>query len=71
MLSSCFVDLFQHPCHNKTCSQASVHFAAVSDFIQDGDTVTRVVVDPIISDSFLWNNYMPESIQVKIHFIQS
>ncbi|XP_048366352.1 von Willebrand factor D and EGF domain-containing protein isoform X1 [Sphaerodactylus townsendi] len=66
VLSSCLVDLFQQPCHNKTCSQATVYFAAVSDFIQDGDTVTRIVVDPIISDSFLWNNYMPDSIQVTV-----
>ncbi|XP_077160602.1 von Willebrand factor D and EGF domain-containing protein isoform X2 [Paroedura picta] len=71
VLSSCHMDLFQHPCHNTTCSQASVHFAAVSDFIQDGDTVTRIVVDPIISDSFLWNNYMPESIQVTVKDLPS
>ncbi|XP_015273667.1 PREDICTED: von Willebrand factor D and EGF domain-containing protein [Gekko japonicus] len=71
VLSSCLVDLFQHPCNNKTCSQASIHFAAVSDFIQDGDTVTRIVVDPIISDSFLWNNYVPESTQVTVKDLPS
>ncbi|KAH0627424.1 hypothetical protein JD844_003097 [Phrynosoma platyrhinos] len=65
-LSSCRVDLPQQPCLNGTCSQASVHYTAVSDFTQDGNRRTKIMVEPIISNNFLWNGYAPESIQVTV-----
>ncbi|XP_063003609.1 von Willebrand factor D and EGF domain-containing protein [Elgaria multicarinata webbii] len=70
-LSSCHVELLQHPCLNATCSQASVRYAAVTDFIQDGDRRTKIVVEPIISDNFLWNSYTPENIQVTVKDLPS
>ncbi|XP_066485231.1 von Willebrand factor D and EGF domain-containing protein [Tiliqua scincoides] len=69
--SSCHVDLLQHPCYNGSCSQASVHYTAVTNFIQDGDKVIRIVVEPIASDSFLWDGYRPESIQVTVKDLPS
>nr|XP_060638161.1 von Willebrand factor D and EGF domain-containing protein [Anolis sagrei ordinatus] len=65
-LSSCHVDLLQQPCLNGTCSQASIHYTAVSDFVQDGNRRTKIVVEPIISDNFVWNGYVPESVQVTV-----
>ncbi|XP_061442199.1 von Willebrand factor D and EGF domain-containing protein [Rhineura floridana] len=70
-LSSCRVALLQHPCHNGTCGQASVHYTAVTDFIRDGDRVTRIAVEPIVSNNFLWNSYTPESIQVTVKDLPS
>ncbi|XP_042333569.1 von Willebrand factor D and EGF domain-containing protein [Sceloporus undulatus] len=65
-LSSCRVDLPHQPCFNGTCSQTSVHYTAVSDFTQDGNRRTKIVVEPIISNNFLWNGYAPGSIQVTV-----
>ncbi|XP_053121545.1 von Willebrand factor D and EGF domain-containing protein isoform X3 [Hemicordylus capensis] len=70
-LSSCHVDLLQHPCHNGTCGQATVRFTAVADFTDDGDQVVKIVAEPIISNSFLWDTYMPESIQVTVKDLPS
>ncbi|NXA35121.1 VWDE protein, partial [Eudromia elegans] len=65
-LSSCHVDLLQKPCNNGICSQAVSYFTAVTDFMQDGDRITRIVVEPISSDHFLWNGYAPESTQITV-----
>ncbi|KAM6314853.1 von Willebrand factor D and EGF domain-containing protein [Aegotheles albertisi] len=65
-LSSCHVDLLQKPCNNGICSQAIVYFTAVTDFIQDGDRITRIAVEPISSENFLWNGYVPESTQITV-----
>ncbi|NXN95089.1 VWDE protein, partial [Rhinopomastus cyanomelas] len=65
-LSSCHVDLLQKPCSNGICSRAVIYFTAVTDFMQDGDRITRIAVEPISSENFLWNDYVPESIQVEI-----
>ncbi|KAJ7407706.1 hypothetical protein BTVI_62255 [Pitangus sulphuratus] len=62
-LSSCHVDLLQKPCNNGICSQAVIYFTAVTDFMQDGDRITRIAVEPISSENFLWNGYVPESVQ--------
>ncbi|KAJ7322361.1 hypothetical protein JRQ81_018648 [Phrynocephalus forsythii] len=70
-LSSCHVDLLHQSCLNGTCSQASIHYTAVSDFTSDGDRRTRIVVEPIVSDNFLWNGYMPEGIQVTVKDLPS
>lgn len=64
-LSSCHVDLLQKPCNNGICSQAVIYFTAVTDFMQDGDRITRIAVEPISSENFLWNGYVPESTQVE------
>uniref|UniRef100_A0A8B9B8L5 von Willebrand factor D and EGF domains n=1 Tax=Anser brachyrhynchus TaxID=132585 RepID=A0A8B9B8L5_9AVES len=65
-LSSCHVDLLQKPCNNGICSQAIIYFTAVTDFMQDGDRITRIAVEPISSENFLWNGYVPESIQITV-----
>ncbi|KAF7252502.1 von Willebrand factor D and EGF domain-containing protein, partial [Varanus komodoensis] len=70
-LSSCHVDLLLHPCLNGTCGHASVQYTAVTDLIQDGDRRTRIVVEPIVSDHFLWNGYTPESVQVTVKDLPS
>ncbi|XP_045419983.1 von Willebrand factor D and EGF domain-containing protein isoform X2 [Lemur catta] len=64
-LSSCHVDLHQtSSCVNGSCSHALVHYTAVADFSRDGDRVTNIVVQPIVSEDFLWNSYIPDSIQI-------
>ncbi|KAG8519882.1 von Willebrand factor D and EGF domain-containing protein, partial [Galemys pyrenaicus] len=66
-LSSCHVDLHQTPsCANGTCSLAFVHYTAVTDFSRDGDRVTSIVVEPIVNEDFLWNSYIPDSIQIRV-----
>ncbi|XP_021574082.1 von Willebrand factor D and EGF domain-containing protein [Carlito syrichta] len=64
-LSSCHVDLHQaSSCANGTCGHAFVYYTAVTDFSRDGDRVTDIVVLPIVKEDFLWNNYIPDSIQI-------
>uniref|UniRef100_A0A2I2ZT62 von Willebrand factor D and EGF domains n=1 Tax=Gorilla gorilla gorilla TaxID=9595 RepID=A0A2I2ZT62_GORGO len=66
-LSSCHVDLLQtSSCANGTCSHTFVYYTAVTDFSRDGDRVTNIVVQPIVNEDFLWNNYIPDSIQIKV-----
>nr|XP_021156512.1 von Willebrand factor D and EGF domain-containing protein isoform X4 [Columba livia] len=65
-LSSCHVDLLQKPCNDGICSQAVIYFTAVTDFMQDGDRITRIAVEPISSENFLWNGYVPESTQITV-----
>ncbi|XP_053324157.1 von Willebrand factor D and EGF domain-containing protein [Spea bombifrons] len=65
-LSSCQVDLPQSACQSGKCSQAVLHYTAVTDFVADGDKVANIVVDAIISSSFLWNGYSPLSTQITV-----
>uniref|UniRef100_A0A8C2UWP0 VWFD domain-containing protein n=1 Tax=Chinchilla lanigera TaxID=34839 RepID=A0A8C2UWP0_CHILA len=66
-LSSCRVDLHQtSPCDDGTCSYALVNYTAVPGFAPDGDRVTIIMVQPIVSEDFLWNNYVPDSIQITV-----
>ncbi|KAB0345292.1 hypothetical protein FD754_022218 [Muntiacus muntjak] len=66
-LSSCHVDLHQtSSCANGTCSHAFVYYTAVTDFSQDGNRVTNIVVEPIVHENFLWNSYIPDSIQIRV-----
>ncbi|NXB47967.1 VWDE protein, partial [Leucopsar rothschildi] len=65
-LSSCHVDLLQKSCNNGLCGQAVIYFTAVTDFMQDGDRITRIAVEPISSENFLWNGYVPESTQITV-----
>ncbi|NXO11617.1 VWDE protein, partial [Oriolus oriolus] len=65
-LSSCHVELLQKSCNNGICSQAVIYFTAVTDFMQDGDRITRIAVEPISSENFLWNGYVPESTQITV-----
>ncbi|XP_016131300.1 von Willebrand factor D and EGF domain-containing protein [Sinocyclocheilus grahami] len=62
VLSSCEVELSQTPCHKGVCSQASVHYSAVTDIWNDGDRSTEIHIKPIISTNFLWNGYTPQSV---------
>ncbi|MXQ83312.1 hypothetical protein E5288_WYG001392 [Bos mutus] len=64
-LSSRRVDLRRtSSCANGTCSHAFVYYTAVTHFSQDGNRVTNIVVEPIVHENFLWNSYIPDSIQV-------
>ncbi|KAM4689047.1 von Willebrand factor D and EGF domain-containing protein [Discoglossus pictus] len=65
-LSSCQVDLLPSLCENGTCAEAIFYYTAVTDFAVDGDQVTNIAVDPIISTNFLWNGYTPQSIQITV-----
>uniref|UniRef100_A0A7N5K8N8 von Willebrand factor D and EGF domains n=1 Tax=Ailuropoda melanoleuca TaxID=9646 RepID=A0A7N5K8N8_AILME len=66
-LSSCHVDLQRtSSCANGSCSRAFVYYTAVTDFSRDGDRVTNIVVEPIVHEDFLWNTYIPDSIQIKV-----
>ncbi|KAM8770480.1 LOW QUALITY PROTEIN: von Willebrand factor D and EGF domain-containing protein [Rhynchonycteris naso] len=66
-LSSCHVDLHQtSSCANGTCSHALVYYTAVTDFSQDGNRVTDIIVEPIVNEDFLWNSYIPDSIQISV-----
>ncbi|XP_023557175.1 von Willebrand factor D and EGF domain-containing protein [Octodon degus] len=66
-LSSCHVDLLQmSSCDNGTCSYAFVTYTAVSDLFPDGDRVTNITVEPIVNKNFLWNNYIPDSVQIRV-----
>ncbi|XP_069067925.1 von Willebrand factor D and EGF domain-containing protein isoform X1 [Pleurodeles waltl] len=65
-LSSCQVALRQMSCYNSTCSHASLNFTAVTDFTRDGDRMTNIRVEPIVSDNFLWNGYAPKGIQITV-----
>ncbi|XP_006834449.1 PREDICTED: von Willebrand factor D and EGF domain-containing protein [Chrysochloris asiatica] len=71
-LSSCHVDLHRtSSCDNETCSHAVVYYTAITDFSQDGDRITNVLVDPIVSEDFLWNSYIPDSIQIRVKDVPS
>ncbi|ERE89283.1 von Willebrand factor D and EGF domain-containing protein [Cricetulus griseus] len=71
-LSSCHVDLHQNSsCDKGICSHAVVYYTAVTDFSQDGERITDITVEPIVSDDFLWDRYIPESIQIKVKDVPS
>ncbi|KAL6034535.1 hypothetical protein STEG23_034675, partial [Scotinomys teguina] len=71
-LSSCHVDLHQNSsCDNGICSHAVVYYTAVTDFSQDGERVTDIIVEPIVNDDFLWDRYTPDSIQIKVKDVPS
>ncbi|XP_036615286.1 von Willebrand factor D and EGF domain-containing protein [Trichosurus vulpecula] len=66
-LSHCQVHLPEtSSCENGTCSQALIYFTAVIDFSRDGDRVTEIVVEPIVSENFLWRGYIPETTQIEV-----
>ncbi|XP_004865351.1 von Willebrand factor D and EGF domain-containing protein [Heterocephalus glaber] len=66
-LSSCHVDLHQtSPCANGICSYTFVNYTAVPDFFPDGDRVTNIIVQPIVNEDFLWNGYIPDSVQIRV-----
>uniref|UniRef100_A0A673NCA8 Si:dkey-30e9.7 n=1 Tax=Sinocyclocheilus rhinocerous TaxID=307959 RepID=A0A673NCA8_9TELE len=71
VLSSCEVELSQTPCHKGVCSQASVHYSAVTDIWNDGDRSTEIHIKPIISTNFLWNGYTPQSVQILVKDVPS
>ncbi|XP_019489258.1 PREDICTED: von Willebrand factor D and EGF domain-containing protein, partial [Hipposideros armiger] len=65
-LSSCHVDLHQTSCANGTCSHALVYYTAITDFSRDGNRITDIIVEPIVNEDFLWNSYVPDSIQIRV-----
>ncbi|XP_057207892.1 von Willebrand factor D and EGF domain-containing protein isoform X1 [Triplophysa rosa] len=66
VLSSCEVELPQSICGNGYCSEAYVHYSAVTDIWRDGDRSTEIHVKPLISSNFLWNGYRPQSVQILV-----
>ena len=64
------VELSQSPCRSGLCSKAVVHFTAVTDLIKDGDRTTEIVVKPVVTNNFLWNGYIPQSVQVKVYSLK-
>ncbi|XP_057610082.1 von Willebrand factor D and EGF domain-containing protein [Chionomys nivalis] len=71
-LSSCHVDLHQNSsCSDGICSHAVLYYTAVTDFSRDGDRVTDITVEPIVSEHFLWDKYIPDSIQIKVKDVPS
>ncbi|MFT7805333.1 von Willebrand factor D and EGF domain-containing protein [Arapaima gigas] len=70
-LSSCHVELNQMSCENGTCSRAVISYSAVTDFVQDGDRNTDIMVQPIASQNFLWRGYSPQSIQIHVKDVPS
>ncbi|KAI4543881.1 hypothetical protein MG293_006675, partial [Ovis ammon polii] len=66
-LSSCPMDLHQtSSCATGTCSQAFVYYTVVTDFSQDGNRVTNIVVEPRVHENFLWNSYISDSTQIRV-----
>ncbi|XP_072506421.1 LOW QUALITY PROTEIN: von Willebrand factor D and EGF domain-containing protein [Notamacropus eugenii] len=66
-LSHCQVDLPEtSSCENGTCSQAIIYFTAIIDFSRDGDRVTEIVAEPVVSENFLWSGYIPRSTQIEV-----
>ncbi|TRY94151.1 hypothetical protein DNTS_026143 [Danionella cerebrum] len=70
-LSSCEVELSPNPCNSGVCSEASVEYSAVTDIWKDGDRSTEIRIKPIISTSFLWNRYSPQSVQIEVKDVPS
>ncbi|XP_060799492.1 von Willebrand factor D and EGF domain-containing protein [Neoarius graeffei] len=66
VLSSCEVKLSHAPCQKEVCSQALLHYSAVTDISKDGDRSTEISIKPIVSTDFLWNGYTPESVQITV-----
>ncbi|XP_039974712.1 von Willebrand factor D and EGF domain-containing protein [Xiphias gladius] len=70
-LSSCVVNLSRKPCGDGVCSRARIHFSPVTDFVRDGNRTTRVSVKPIVTQSFLWNGYSPEPLEITVKDVPS
>ncbi|XP_060744743.1 von Willebrand factor D and EGF domain-containing protein [Tachysurus vachellii] len=66
VLSSCEVKLSHAPCRKGVCSQALLHYSAVTDINKDGNRSTEISIKPIVSTDFLWNGYAPENVQIII-----
>ncbi|KAM8826970.1 von Willebrand factor D and EGF domain-containing protein isoform 2-T2 [Synchiropus picturatus] len=69
-LSSCVVDLSRGPCRDGVCSSARVHFTAVTDFIRDGNRMTWISVQPLVTGNYVWNGYSPEPVQITVMDVQ-
>ncbi|XP_054637022.1 von Willebrand factor D and EGF domain-containing protein isoform X3 [Dunckerocampus dactyliophorus] len=70
-LSSCAVDLAGGPCRDEVCSRAVVHFAAITDFVKDGDRMSEISVRPVVTQNFVWNGYAPEPVLIKVKDVPS
>ncbi|XP_068180151.1 von Willebrand factor D and EGF domain-containing protein isoform X2 [Antennarius striatus] len=70
-LSSCAVDLDRGPCRDGVCSRARIHFSPVTDFVKDGNRTTRISVDSIQTQDFLWNGYSPEPVEITVTDVPS
>uniref|UniRef100_A0AAY4ES42 VWDE protein n=1 Tax=Denticeps clupeoides TaxID=299321 RepID=A0AAY4ES42_9TELE len=65
-LSACEVDLSPAACRAGVCSRSTLHYAAVTDLLRDGDRSTKIHVGPVTSQNFLWNGYTPQSVQIHV-----
>ncbi|XP_012731439.2 von Willebrand factor D and EGF domain-containing protein isoform X1 [Fundulus heteroclitus] len=66
-LSSCKVDLSQGPCSDGVCSRDLIHFSPNADFVKEGERTSHISVKPIVTQSFLWNGYSPEQVQITVN----
>ncbi|ELK12545.1 Transmembrane protein 111 [Pteropus alecto] len=65
-LSSCHVDLHWTSSYaDGTYSHALEYYTAVVDVSLDGNRVIDIIVKPIVNEFFLWNSYIPDSIQFR------
>lgn len=65
-LSTCEVTLKPQSCSRRDCGRKVVKLVAVSDFIDDGDRRTRIITEPVRSQSPLWKSYDPAEVFVSI-----
>ncbi|XP_066531702.1 von Willebrand factor D and EGF domain-containing protein [Hoplias malabaricus] len=66
ILSSCEVQLSQALCSKGVCSHTVLYYTPVTDIIRDGDRITKISIEPIVSSNFLWNGYAPQSVQITV-----
>ncbi|NXR19854.1 VWDE protein, partial [Cinclus mexicanus] len=65
-LSACQVDLLPDSCSGSSCAAAMVTVTAVTDFVQDGNRVSRVRAQPVAPRDLLWRDYTPSDVKVTV-----
>ncbi|NWI48953.1 VWDE protein, partial [Calyptomena viridis] len=65
-LSVCQVELLQSPCSESSCAAATVTVTAVTDFAQDGDTISHIRAEPVGRGDLLWRAYTPKDVEVTV-----
>ncbi|NXF17322.1 VWDE protein, partial [Rhodinocichla rosea] len=65
-LSACQVDLLPGPCSGSSCAAARVTVTAVTDFVQDGNRVSRLSAQLAVQGDVLWRAYTPRDVKVTV-----
>ncbi|NXP47651.1 VWDE protein, partial [Heliornis fulica] len=65
-LSACRVDLLPAPCSESSCAAAALTVTAVTDFAQDGNSVSRIRAEPVGQRDLLWRAYRPKDVKVTV-----